>query len=72
MGTGEKVEASVYMAFLLIGILVLLFVMGSMAGMVVTGGCEIGAVDANGHSACYNDAWEHFDSTFGVDSNPRR
>lgn len=71
MTTGEKVESSVYGLFLLIIIVGLLFVGISMAGMVVTGTCEVGAVGPDGHSQCYNDAFDRLDAVLGVDSNPR-
>jgi hypothetical protein len=70
MGAGEKVESSVYGLFILIIILGLLFVGGSMAGMMVTGTCDVGVVDANGHSACYNDAFDRLDSALGQGPNP--
>lgn len=71
MGTGEKVESSVYMLFIGILILGLLFVGISMGGMMLTGSCDVGAVDANGHSACYNQAFDNLDSVLGQGPNPK-
>lgn len=71
MGTGEKIESSVYGLFLLILIIGLLFVGVSMAGMMLTGSCDVGAVDANGHSSCYNDAFDELDSWAGQGPNPK-
>lgn len=71
MGTGEKIESGVYGLFLLILILGLLFVGGTMAVGMVAGTCDVGAVDANGHSACYNDAFDELDSWAGQGPNAK-
>lgn len=70
MGTGEKIESGVYGLFLLILILGLLFVGGTMAVGMVAGTCD-GSVDANGHSACYNDAFDELDAWAGQGPNAK-
>lgn len=71
MTSGEKIESSVYGLFLLILIIGLLFVGVTMAGMMVTGGCEMGVVDANGDPQCYNMAFDELDSWLGQGPNAK-
>lgn len=71
MGPGEKVESSVYGCFILILILGLAFVAISMTGMMVTGGCDMGVVDANGSSQCYNQAFDNLDAWLGQGPNAK-
>jgi hypothetical protein len=71
MGTGEKIESGVYGIFLLILIIGLLFVGVSMAGMMVTGTCDVGAVGPDGHSDCYNQAFDELDAWAGQGPNAK-
>lgn len=71
MGTGEKIESGVYGIFLLILIIGLLFVGGTMAAGMVTGACDPNAVGADGHSDCYNQAFDELDAWAGQGPNAK-
>ena len=71
MGTREKIESSVYAGFILLLIIGLLFVGVSMAGMMVTGTCDVGAVGPDGHSQCYNQAFDNLDAVLGQGPNAK-
>ena len=70
MGAGEKVESGVYMAFLLILIIGLVFVMGTMAAGMATGDCS-STPGANGRSECFNNAFDELDAWAGQGPNAR-
>jgi hypothetical protein len=71
MGTGEKIESSVYAAFILILILGMFFVIATMGMGMVTGSCDMNAVGANGRSQCQNDAFDQLDAWAGKGPNAK-
>jgi hypothetical protein len=71
MGTGEKVESSVYAAFILLCIIGLVFVMGTMGMSMLTGSCDPNAVGANGRSQCQNNAFDELDAWAGQGPNAK-
>lgn len=70
MGAGEKIESSVYAGFILLLIIGLFFVMATMGAGMLTGSCD-GTVMADGHSACYNQAFDELDAVLGQGPNAK-
>lgn len=71
MGTGEKIESSVYAGFILLLIIGMFFVIGTMGMSMLTGSCDMNAVGANGRSQCQNQAFDELDAWAGQGPNAK-
>lgn len=70
MGTGEKIESSVYAGFILLLIICLVFVLGVMGAGMVMGDCS-STPGANGRSECFNQAFDELDAWAGQGPNAK-
>lgn len=74
MGTGEKIESSVYMLFIGIIILAFFFVLVGSTGMALTGagGCDPNVMSSDGHySQCTDRALDELDAWLGQGPNAK-